>query len=307
MEEKEKKVTSGPLRDEKGRFVKRTKVEAPKKEEAKDEKVVKETKKAEPKKATKVETKEPAKKETETAKVTVKKEEKTEAAKVSKAEPKKAAIKKEAEKVETKTSSKKPAESAPKAKDSAKSAPKEARVVARLEQKYRDEVVPALIKEFSYTTIMQVPKLNKIVINMGVGDAITNAKNMEDAVRELSLIAGQQPVVTKAKKSIANYKLREGHQIGCKVTLRGIRMYDFLDKLISIALPRVRDFRGVSKNSFDGHGNYSLGVREQLIFPEISFDDISKIRGMDITIVTTAQTDKEAFALLKHLGMPFKR
>ena len=154
---------------------------------------------------------------------------------------------------------------------------------------------------------MQVPKLNKIVINMGVGDAITNAKNMEDAVRELSLIAGQQPVVTKAKKSIANYKLREGHQIGCKVTLRGIRMYDFLDKLISIALPRVRDFRGVSKNSFDGHGNYSLGVREQLIFPEISFDDISKIRGMDITIVTTAQTDKEAFALLKHLGMPFKR
>ncbi|TAH59515.1 MAG: 50S ribosomal protein L5 [Bacillota bacterium] len=163
------------------------------------------------------------------------------------------------------------------------------------------------MEKFNYTSVMQVPKLSKIVINMGVGDATQNAKLLEDAVRELTVIAGQKPVVTIAKKSEASFKLRAGTAIGCKVDLRGERMYDFFEKLISIALPRVRDFRGVSKDSFDGHGNYTLGVREQLIFAEIDFDLVNKVRGMDIVIVTTAKTDAEAYELLKLLGMPFRR
>ena len=154
---------------------------------------------------------------------------------------------------------------------------------------------------------MQAPRLEKIVINIGVGDALTNAKLLEESVNELAMITGQHPVITRAKKSIATFKLREGQAIGCKVTLRGVRMYEFFDKLVSIALPRVRDFRGVSKNAFDGHGNYTLGVKEQLIFPEIDYDKVSKIRGMDIVVVTTANTDEEAYGLLEALGMPFKK
>lgn len=191
-----------------------------------------------------------------------------------------------------------------------KASPKKAsevKYVNRLVTKYNNEVVPALIKEFGYTTPMQAPKFEKIVINIGVGDATTNSKALDDAVAELATITGQHPVVTKAKKSIATFKVRQGQAIGCKVTLRGTRMYEFYDKLVSIALPRVRDFRGVSKNAFDGHGNYTLGVKEQLIFPEIDYDKVSKIRGMDVVIVTTANTDKEAFALLREMGMPFKK
>ncbi len=179
--------------------------------------------------------------------------------------------------------------------------------VNRLETKYKDVVVPALVKEFGYTTPMQAPKFEKIVINIGVGDATSNSKALDDAVAELATITGQKPVVTKAKKSIATFKLRQGQAIGCKVTLRGVRMYEFFDKLVSISLPRVRDFRGVSKNAFDGRGNYTLGVKEQLIFPEIDYDKVSKIRGMDIVIVTTANSDEEAFALLREMGMPFKK
>jgi large subunit ribosomal protein L5 len=163
------------------------------------------------------------------------------------------------------------------------------------------------VKEFGYSTVMMAPKLEKIVINMGVGDATSNSKALDDAVNDLTILSGQKPIITKAKKSIAAFKLREGQQIGCKVTLRGQRMYEFLDKLISIALPRVRDFRGISRNSFDGHGNYTLGVKEQLIFPEIDYDKVSKIRGMDIVLVTTAKSDKEAAALLEKLGMPFRK
>ena len=177
----------------------------------------------------------------------------------------------------------------------------------RLLDKFEKDIRPALMEKFHYTSVMQVPHLEKIVINIGVGEAITNSKSLEEAVSELAIITGQHPVTTKAKKSIANFKLREGQAIGCKVTLRGIRMYEFLDKLVSIALPRVRDFRGVSKNSFDGHGNYTLGVKEQLIFPEIEYDKVSKIRGMDIVVVTTARTDEEAYSLLELLGMPFKK
>ena len=191
-----------------------------------------------------------------------------------------------------------------------KASPKKAsevKYVNRLVTKYNNEVVPALIKEFGYTTPMQAPKFEKIVINIGVGDATTNSKALDDAVAELATITGQHPVVTKAKKSIATSKVRQGQAIGCKVTLRGTRMYEFYDKLVSISLPRVRDFRGVSKNAFDGHGNYTLGVKEQLIFPEIDYDKVSKIRGMDVVIVTTANTDKEAFALLREMGMPFKK
>lgn len=176
----------------------------------------------------------------------------------------------------------------------------------RLEKKFRDEITPELIKKFNYTSVMQVPHLEKIVINIGVGEAANNAKVLDDAVSELAIISGQHPVITKAKKSIANFKLREGTPIGCKVTLRGDRMYAFLDKLVSIALPRVRDFRGVSKNAFDGRGNYTLGVKEQLIFPEIDYDKVHKIRGMDVVIVTTANTDDEAYELLKLIGMPFQ-
>jgi len=177
----------------------------------------------------------------------------------------------------------------------------------RLQEKYQSTIIPELVKTFGYTSVMQAPKIDKIVINMGVGDAVANSKALDKAVEELTAIAGQAPVVTKAKRSIASFRLREGMAIGTKVTLRGERMYDFLDKLISISLPRVRDFRGVSKNSFDGRGNYTLGIKEQLIFPEIDFDKITKIRGMDIVIVTTAKNDEEGFELLKQLEMPFEK
>lgn len=176
----------------------------------------------------------------------------------------------------------------------------------RLLEKYTETVKPSLMKEFNYST-MQAPKIVKVVINMGVGDAIANSKLLDEAVEELTLIAGQKPVITKAKKSIANFKLREDMPIGCKVTLRGERMYEFLDKLFNISLPRVRDFRGVSATAFDGRGNYTLGVKEQLIFPEINFDKVNKVRGMDIVIVTTAQSNQEAYALLKGMGMPFAK
>lgn len=177
----------------------------------------------------------------------------------------------------------------------------------RLKERYDNEIVKSLMEKFSYKSVMQVPKLEKVVINIGVGDATTNAKALEDSVAELTLIAGQKPVVTRAKKSIAGFKLREGMPIGCKVTLRGERMYEFLDKLMNISLPRVRDFRGVSANAFDGRGNYTLGVKEQLIFPEINFDKVNKLRGMDIVIVTTAKTDDEGRELLAQLGMPFHK
>ncbi len=177
----------------------------------------------------------------------------------------------------------------------------------RLIEKYNETVRPALMKEFGYTSVMACPRIEKVVLNMGVGDAILNPKALEEAAAELTQISGQKPVITKAKKSIANFKLREGMAIGTKVTLRGVRMYDFLDKLFNIDLPRVRDFRGVSSTAFDGRGNYTLGVREQLIFPEINFDKVNKVRGLDVVIVTTARTNKEAYALLAHLGMPFER
>ena len=177
----------------------------------------------------------------------------------------------------------------------------------RLQEKYNETVKPSLMKEYNYSSVMECPKLVKVVINMGVGDAIANAKALDEAYEEMTLIAGQKPVITKAKKSIANFKLREGMSIGCKVTLRGERMYEFLDKLFNISLPRVRDFHGVSNTAFDGRGNYTLGVKEQLIFPEINFYKVSKVRGMDIVIVTTAKTNKEAHSLLKGLGMPFAK
>ncbi|HHX80404.1 MAG TPA: 50S ribosomal protein L5 [Acholeplasmataceae bacterium] len=177
----------------------------------------------------------------------------------------------------------------------------------RVLKEYMENVRPALMKKFSYTSIMQVPKIEKIVVNMGVGDAIQNSKLLDAAVEDLTQITGQRPVVTKAKKSIANFKLRQNVAIGCKVTLRGERMYHFFDKLISIALPRVRDFRGLSKDSFDGRGNYTIGIKEQLIFPEINYDKVLKIRGMDIVIVTTAKTDEEGRELLSLLGLPFRK
>lgn len=178
-------------------------------------------------------------------------------------------------------------------------------MLTRLEDKYNSEVVPALMEKFGYKNIMEVPKLEKIVINMGVGEAKDNQKVLESAVADMTIIAGQKPIVTRAKKSIANFKIRENMPIGCKVTLRKNKMYEFADKLMNIALPRVRDFRGISEKSFDGRGNYSLGVKEQLIFPEIEYDKIDKIRGMDIIFVTTAKTDEEARELLRFLGMPF--
>ncbi|MBP8988599.1 MAG: 50S ribosomal protein L5 [Clostridia bacterium] len=177
----------------------------------------------------------------------------------------------------------------------------------RLKEKYKSEVAPAMQKAFNYKSVMQIPKLEKIILNMGVGDVRENPKAVENAARDMTLIAGQKAVITKAKKSVSAFRLREGMSIGCKVTLRGDRMYAFLDKLINIALPRVRDFRGVNPNSFDGHGNYALGVREQLIFPEIDYDQIDRIRGMDIIICTTAETDEEARELLRLLGMPFRK
>ena len=178
--------------------------------------------------------------------------------------------------------------------------------MARLKDKYRKEVVPALMKQFGYGNIMEVPRLEKAVINMGVGAAVQDPKQLDSAVKDMSLISGQKPVVTKAKKSIANFKIREGMRIGAKVTLRGEMMYEFLDKFFNVALPRVRDFGGVSPSSFDGRGNFAMGLREQLVFPEIDYDSVDKVRGMDIVIGTTAKTDEEARALLKLMGMPFR-
>jgi len=175
-----------------------------------------------------------------------------------------------------------------------------------LKERYRQEIIPQMIKKYNYKNVMQVPGLTKVVVNMGVGEAIQNAKSLEAAVSDMTTITGQRPVVTKARKSIAAFKLREGMKIGCKVTLRGNRMYDFVDKLVNVVLPRVRDFRGISPRAFDGRGNYTLGLREQVIFPEIDYDKIDKVRGMDITVVTTAKTDEEARDLLRLVGMPFR-
>lgn len=180
-------------------------------------------------------------------------------------------------------------------------------MTSRLKIKYMEEVVPAMMERFNYKNVMEVPKLEKIVINMGIGEARENPKVLEAAVNELAQITGQRPVVTKAKKSIANFKVREGMNVGAKVTLRGDRMYDFLDKFMNIALPRVRDFRGVSDTSFDGRGNYAIGIKEQLIFPEIEYDKVESIRGMDIIIVTSAKTDEEAKVFLEMMGMPFRK
>ena len=176
-----------------------------------------------------------------------------------------------------------------------------------LKEKYNTEVIPSLVKQFNYTSVMQAPKVEKVVINMGVGEAINNSRFLEDAVEEVSIITGLKPGIMSAKKSVANVKLREGMAIGAKVTLRGEKMYDFLEKLVRIALPRVRDFRGINPGSFDGRGNYTLGVKEQLIFPEIDYDKVNKVRGMDITIVTSAKSDQEGLALLTEMGFPFKK
>ena len=182
----------------------------------------------------------------------------------------------------------------------------EEKYIPRLKKKYREEVVPVLMKEFSYKNPMEAPRLEKVVINVGIGEAVQNIKLLDAVVEEIKQITGQCPIITKAKRSIAGFKLRAGMPIGCKVTLRGDRMYEFLDRLINVALPRIRDFRGVSSKSFDGYGNYTLGIKEQIIFPEIKYDAVSFIHGFDITIVTTAQTDEEGKVLLKYLGMPFK-
>ena len=179
--------------------------------------------------------------------------------------------------------------------------------MSRLYETYKTEIVDAMIKKFGYKNIMEVPKLDKVVINMGVGEAKENAKILDAAVKELEIIAGQKVVTTKAKKSVANFKIREGMPIGCKVTLRGEKMYEFVDRLVNLALPRVRDFRGVSANSFDGRGNYALGIKEQLIFPEIEYDKVDKVRGMDVIFVTTAKTDEEARELLTLFNMPFQK
>ena len=179
--------------------------------------------------------------------------------------------------------------------------------MSRLKETYQNEIVDAMIKKFEYKNIMEVPKLDKIVINMGVGEAKENAKILESAMKDLEIIAGQKPITTKAKNSIANFKIREGMPIGCKVTLRGEKMYEFLDRLVNLALPRVRDFRGVNPNAFDGRGNYALGIKEQLIFPEIEYDKVDKVRGMDIIFVTTANTDEEARELLTQFNMPFAK
>ena len=177
----------------------------------------------------------------------------------------------------------------------------------RLKQKYKEEIIKQLMDEFGYKNVNQVPKVEKVVLNMGLGEALQNPKVIEGAQADLIAITGQKPVVTKARKSIATFKLREGNSIGCRVTLRGNQMYEFLERLIHIALPRVRDFRGISRKAFDGHGNYSLGVKEQIIFPEIDYDKVDKVRGLNITVVTSAQTDDESRALLTHMGMPFRK
>lgn len=180
-------------------------------------------------------------------------------------------------------------------------------MASRLKETYKSDVIPALMEKFQYKSVMQVPKIEKVVLNMGISDARENKKALDNAVDEMMIIAGQKPVITKAKKSVSNFKIREGMPVGCKVTLRGDKMYYFLDKLMNVALPRVRDFRGVSKKSFDGRGNFALGIKEQLIFPEINYDKVDKIRGMDIIITTTSKTDEEARELLKLMGMPFKK
>ena len=219
---------------------------------------------------------------------------------------------KSAPKAEAKVEVVKKVEEAPKAepkaapKKASKGAPKRTNST-RLLEKYNNEIKKNLMEKYKYSSVMEVPHLVKIVLNVGVGEALTNNKAIEEVVNEIGLITGQHPVTTKAKKSIANFKLREGAAIGVKVTLRDVRMYEFFDKLVSIALPRVRDFRGVSKNSFDGHGNYTLGIKEQLIFPEIDYDKVTKIRGMDIVVVTSARNDDEAYSLLEALGMPFHK
>jgi large subunit ribosomal protein L5 len=192
-----------------------------------------------------------------------------------------------------------PSEKAPKVQD-------EPKITPRLRETYRNQIVPALMKEFGYKNPMQVPRVERVVLNVGMGEAIQNVKLLESAVTELGIITGQRPVVTKAKKAIAGFKLRQGMPIGAKVTLRNDRMYEFLDRLVSLALPRIRDFRGVSPKAFDGRGNYTLGLKEQLIFPEIQYDSVASIHGMDITIVTTASTNDEGKALLRHMGMPFR-
>ena len=217
----------------------------------------------------------------------------------AKAAPK-AAPKAEAPKAEALKAEKAPAKKASKGNTKASYTP-------RLKEKYDSEVKKALMDKYHYKSVMELPKIVKIVINIGVGDATNDAKRLDEAVAELTQITGQKPVTTKAKQSVASFKLRQGQAIGCKVTLRGVRMYDFYDKLVSIARPRVRDFRGVSRNAFDGRGNYTLGVKEQLIFPEIDYDKVGKVRGMDIVIVTTAKTDEEAYTLLDLMGMPFHR
>jgi large subunit ribosomal protein L5 len=198
-------------------------------------------------------------------------------------------------------------EKAPKGKPEGAPAPQVPQVPARLRERYRKEIVPSLIKQFNYTNRMQVPEVEKVVINMGLGEAVGNVKVIDAAVAELGIIAGQRPVVTRAKKSEAAFKLRAGMPIGCKVTLRGERMYEFLDRLLSVALPRIRDFRGVPTKSFDGRGNYALGIKEQLIFPEIRYDKVDMARGMDVCIETSARTDEEARALLEQLGFPFRK
>lgn len=180
-------------------------------------------------------------------------------------------------------------------------------MATRLQERYQNEITPALMEKFNYTTVMQVPKVEKVVINVGVGEAVANSKALDSAVSDIQTITGQKPVITRAKKSIAGFKLREGMPIGVKVTLRGARMYQFLDKLFNVSLPRVRDFRGVSAKSFDGRGNYTLGLKEQLIFPEIEYDQVDKVRGMDVVIVTTSKNDEECKALLTELGMPFQK
>lgn len=184
---------------------------------------------------------------------------------------------------------------------------KEVQIMARLKETYINEIMPALKEKFGYKNVMEIPKIEKIIVNMGVGEAIQDSKILDGAVRDMTLITGQKPVVTKAKKSVAAFKLRAGMPIGCKVTLRGEKMYEFLDKLINVSLPRVRDFRGISPKAFDGRGNYSLGLKEQLIFPEIDYDQIDRVRGMDIIVVTTANTDEEARGLLTLMGMPFRK
>src|SRR5574342_1029620 len=198
-------------------------------------------------------------------------------------------------------------EKAPKGKPEGAPAPQVPQVPARLRERYRKEIVPSLMKQFNYANRMQVPEVEKVVINMGLGEAVGNVKVIDAAVAELGIIAGQKPVVTRAKKSEAAFKLRAGMPIGCKVTLRGERMYEFLDRLLSVALPRIRDFRGVPAKSFDGRGNYALGIREQLIFPEIRYDKVEMTRGMDVCIETSAKNDEEARALLTHLGFPFRK